>query len=181
MDAIQAIMTRRSVRNYETDKPISDEAIKTLLSAAMNAPSAGNQQPWFFIVFDDLLIKQEIVNDHPYAHMLKKAPLGILVCENKKNEKYSDSGVLDCSAATQNILIAANALGIGSVWVGVYPEEDRIRNMRRIFHLPDHIVPISIVALGYANKAGKEIVRYSEDRIFYNVWEQTKDNNDKGI
>lgn len=180
MDAIKAIMTRRSIRKFDPNKLISDEVVRTLLEAAMNAPSASNQQPWYFIIIDSKIIMNEIINVHPFANMLKEAPMAILVCGNKKLDKYSGNWILDCSAATENILIAANALGLGSVWVGVYPTVDRVDNFKRIFNLPPEVMPLSLIALGYTDKVSPEIIRFSKDRVYYNKWELTKDSNNQG-
>ncbi|HGE70115.1 TPA: nitroreductase family protein, partial [Candidatus Poribacteria bacterium] len=130
MDAMQAILSRRSIRRY-TDKPVSDEVVEQLLKSAMSAPSAGNEQPWHFVVIRDRQILNEIPKIHPYSGMLKEAPLAILICGDESLQKYKGYWVQDCSAATENLLIAVNALGLGGVWLGVYPIEDRVVGIRK--------------------------------------------------
>ncbi|GAI33467.1 unnamed protein product, partial [marine sediment metagenome] len=124
MDAMEAILARRSIRKY-TKQPVSDEVLKELLEAAMCAPSAGNRQPRCFVVINGRKILDEIPKYHPYAEMLKEAPMAILVCCDR-DLQMGDYGVQDCSAATQNILLAAHAKGLGAVWLGTYPEEQRV-------------------------------------------------------
>ena len=169
MDAIEAILSRRSIRRY-TKKSISKELIKNLLEVAMSAPSAGNQQPWHFIVILDTQILTKIPTFHNHADMLKDAIMGILICCDKTLEKHKDMGVQDCSAATENILIASQAMGLGAVWLGVYPRIERIEGLRNLLNIPKHVVPISLISIGYpAEKKSKEN-RYNESRIHYNRW-----------
>ncbi|MDW7754170.1 MAG: nitroreductase family protein, partial [Brevefilum sp.] len=118
MRTLEAIFTRRSVRDFKHD-PVSDNDLNDLLRAAMQAPSAKNEQPWHFIVIDDPEILHAIPEFHPYSKMLMDAPLAILVCSDRKLETKRASWLQDCSAATQNILLAAHALGLGAVWLGI--------------------------------------------------------------
>ena len=115
MDTLTAIHTRRSIRKY-TDQPVTPEQVRTLLAAAMAAPSAGNQQPWQFVVVTDKDLLAQVGLLHPHVHMAPKAPLGILVCGDTRAEKYAGYWVVDCSAAVQNLLLAAHDLGLGAVW-----------------------------------------------------------------
>ena len=148
MDAIEAILTRRSIRRY-TSQGVPESAVRQVLEAAMSAPSAGNEQPWHFVVISDRRILDEIPGFHPYAEMLKEASVAILVCGDLRLEKYRDHWVQDCSAATQNILLAAHAMGLGAVWVGLYPSEDRVARIRKLVNLPSHVVPLCLVPIGY--------------------------------
>ena len=168
MDAMKAILTRRSIRKY-TKQPVSDEVLKELLEAAMYAPSAGNSQPWCFVVINNRKILDEIPRYHPYAQMLKEAPVAILVCSdiNLENKGY---GVEDCSAATQNILLAAHAKGLGAVWLGVYPTESRVTDIKKLLNLPEHIIPISLISIGYPAEQKPSPDRYRADRVHYNRW-----------
>ena len=169
MDTIEAILTRRSIRRYTT-KPISDELIIKLLEAAMAAPSAANEQPWHFVVITDRKVLCQVPTFHPHSHMLKEASLGILVAFDLELESMKGRGVLDCSAATQNMLLAAHALGLGAVWVSVYPIEERMMGIRKLLNMPQHVVPVSLVSVGYPNeKPGKE-ERYKPERIHYDHW-----------
>ena len=169
MDAMEAILTRRSIRRY-TEKPVSDEVLKELLEAAMCAPSAGNQQPWCFIVINDRKLLDEIPKLHPYARMLKEAPVAILVCCDS-DLQLGDYGVQDCSAATQNILLAAQAKGLGAVWLGVYPLGQRVTAIQKLLNLPENITPISLISIGYPAEQKPPPDRYRADRVHYNRWE----------
>ncbi len=169
MDTMEAILTRRSVRSY-TDKPVSDTVVKALLEAAMSAPSAGNQQSWQFICVTDRDILNSITRIHPYSGMLKQAPLAIVVCGDLDRERYPGYWVQDCSAATQNLLIAARAQGLGAVWLGVYPLEDRVEGLRKLFAMPGSIIPLAVVSIGYPTIAQGPADRYDGRRIHYNKW-----------
>lgn len=169
MDAMEAILTRRSVRSY-ADAPVSDSVVKGLLEAAMSAPSAGNQQPWQFICVTDREILSAITRVHPYSGMLAQAPLAIVVCGDLSRERFQGYWVQDCSAATQNLLIAARALELGAVWLGVYPLEDRVEGLRKIFGLPESIVPLCVVSVGYPAVAQGPADRYDGRRVHHNGW-----------
>ncbi|MDA3954963.1 MAG: nitroreductase family protein [Bacteroidales bacterium] len=169
MEIIKGILTRRSIRKY-TDKQISEEQIETLLKAGMYAPSASNQQPWHFIVIKDREILNKIAEVHPYAKMLTQAPLAILVCGDQNLELSKDYWVVDCSAATQNILLAAHDLGLGAVWLGVHPRIERKADIRKIFELPNHIQPMSLISIGYPDEEKEMPERFKPERIHYNEW-----------
>lgn len=169
MDAMNAILTRRSIRRY-TDKPVSDGTIKELLKAGMAAPSANNKQPWHFVVVRDKNIMNKIMEVHPYSKMLKEAPVVISVCANAEN--YGDTAywVEDLSAATENILVAANALGLGAVWLGVYPSKDRPEQIKNILGLPDGMLPLNLISIGYPAEGKSSSNRFDESRIHYEKW-----------
>ena len=169
MDAMEAILTRRSVRQY-TDGTIPEDTIKSMLEAAMSAPSAGNQQPWQFVVIDDREVLNAITNVHPHASMLKQAPLAVVVCGDLTREKFKGYWVQDCSAATQNLLIAARALGLGAVWPGVYPLEDRIKGIANLLNLPDTTIPLAVVSIGYPAMEQAPVDRFDAHRIHRNRW-----------
>ena len=169
MDALEAILTRRSVRKY-TEKEIDDTCIQQLIEAAVSAPSAGNQQPWHFIIIDDRRILDKIPEFHPHAKMLKQAQKAILVCGDINLEKYKGYWMLDCSAATQNILLAARALGLGACWLGVYPREERIIKLRELLGIPENVIPFSLISLGYPAEKQEKIRREYKSRIHYNKW-----------
>ena len=169
MDTIEAIHTRRSIRKY-TDEPVSEETIETLLRAAMAAPSAGNEQPWHFAVIDDRKLLDEIPKFHPYSTMLKEAPVAILIAGDLSLETYEGYWVQDCSAATQNLLLAAHAEGLGAVWLGVHPVDEREAGMRKLLGIPDNVIPFSLIALGHpAEQKGRED-RYQASRVRRNGW-----------
>ncbi|MFH1010531.1 MAG: nitroreductase family protein [bacterium] len=169
METIEAIYTRRSIRKYASE-PISEEMIHELLTAAMYAPSAGNQQPWHFVVITERRLLDAIPSFHPHAKMLKQAPVAILVCGDPTLEKYKGRWMLDCSAATQNILLAAHARGLGTVWVGIYPERERIENMQRLLNLPPHIIPLALIPIGYPAEHVPQPERFHISKIHYNQW-----------
>jgi nitroreductase len=169
MNTLDAIRTRRSIRAY-TDQPVSAESVETLLRAAMSAPSAGNQQPWHFIVVDDRGVLQEIARIHPYAGMAAQAPVGILVCGDTREEKYPGYWVQDCSAAVQNLLLAAHDVGLGAVWTGVFPRPDRVEAFRKLFRLPDPVHPLAFIVIGYPAEKVEPADRFRESRIHRNVW-----------
>src|SRR5659263_253125 len=151
MDALEAIQTRRSVRRYVT-RQIDDEIVEQLLSAAMSAPSAANEQPWELIVIKDREIVDGIPAFGPDARMTTLAPLGILVCADARNLIVEGFWVQDCSAATQNLLIAAHVLGLGAVWTGVYPMDPmdrRVIGFTKHCQLPEGVVPLAFVVVGY--------------------------------
>jgi len=169
MDAMKAILSRRSIRKYKK-KPVSDELVKNLLEAAMSAPSAGNEQPWHFIVINDPQILSEIPTFHNHAEMLKEASLAILVCCDEDLEKHKGMGVQDCSAATENVLIAVQAHGLGAVWLGVYPRNERVEGLRKLLNIPGHIIPFSLISIGYPAEQKPRANRYNESRIHHNKW-----------
>jgi nitroreductase len=169
MDAMEAILSRRSIRKY-TPKPVTEDIIHDLLNAAMNAPSAANSQPWHFVTITDRNVLDRITEFHQYATMVKEAPLAVIVCADVKVSLGKDIWVQDCSAATENILIAANAKGLGAVWLGVYPLEDRITGTRRLLGLPENIMPLSIVVAGYPAEIKPPANRFSPDRVHLNKW-----------
>jgi nitroreductase len=169
MDAMEAIFSRRSIRKYTSQK-VSEKVVEELLKAGMAAPSAGNQQPWHLVVIDDRKILDEIPTVHPYSEMLKEAQVAILVCGDLKAEKHTGYWVQDCSAATQNILLAVEAQGLGGVWLGVYPREDRVSGIRKLLNLPDHIVPLSLVPVGYKGERKPPADRYDASRVHRNGW-----------
>jgi nitroreductase len=169
MDTLEAIYTRRSVRGFTND-PISEVDVKDLLKAGMQAPSAKNEQPWHFVVIDKPDILHAIPSFHPYAKMLLDAPLAILVCSDQKLTLKPASWVQDCSAATQNILLAAHAKGLGAVWLGIYPDEARVQGMETLLELPPNIRPMALVALGHPTLRPEPVDRYNPSRVHHNGW-----------
>jgi nitroreductase len=169
MDAMQAIMTRRSIRKY-TSREISDETIRKLLESAMNAPSAGNHQPWHYVVIRDRKILDEIPNFHQYAQMLKQAPLAVAVCGDLEKQLSEGYWIQDCSAATENLLLAAHALGLGAVWLGVYPRDNRVQGVQSLLNHPRQIQPLCRVAHGYPDEQKPPVNRFLPERIHYDKW-----------
>jgi nitroreductase len=166
---MEAIYKRRSIRKYSA-KDVSDDEIDQILTAGMAAPSAGNQQPWEFIVVKDRSKMEAITKIHPYAQMLTGAKAAIIVCADLKREKHKGYWVQDCSAATQNILLEATSLGVGTVWLGVYPRDDRVEGIKRLFGLPEDVMPLNVISLGYPAEEKGCIDRYDKDRIHLEKW-----------
>jgi nitroreductase len=169
MDTIKAIHTRRSVRNYQ-DKPIAEELITKILAAGMAAPSARNQQPWEFVVITDKNTLEKIPTINPFTQMALKAPLAILICGNLELETASGYWVIDCAAATQNMLLCAHALGLGGVWTGTYPNEDRMDGYTELLGIPESVIPHSLIVIGYPAEQPTPEDRFKPDRIHYNQW-----------
>jgi nitroreductase len=169
MDAVEAILTRRSIRKY-TAEPVSDELAKELLEAAMAAPSAGNQQPWQFVVIRDRQLLSEIPSIHSYSSMVPQAALAILVCGDRQLARMPEYWVQDCSAATQNLLLAVHAKGLGAVWLGVYPREERVAAFRQLLGLPEHVIPMALVAIGHPAEHKPRGDRYDPARVHADGW-----------
>jgi nitroreductase len=169
METIEAILTRRSIRKY-TNQPVADDLVRQLLTAAMYAPSARNEQPWHFVVIRDHKILDEVPSFHPHARMLHEASVAILVCGDKEKENYPGYWVVDCSAATENILLAAHGLGLGAVWVGIYPRTERMEGVRKLIGLPERILPLALVSVGYPAEKVAQPQRFDEKRIHFERW-----------
>jgi nitroreductase len=170
MEAIDAIMTRRSVRRY-TREPVDDATVQALLRAAMQAPSAANEQPWALVVIDDRATLDAIPSFSPYAAVVRGAPLGILVCADTRSLPFPSPGfwIQDCSAAIQNLLLAAHALGLGAVWTGVSPLEDRVAGFARHCRLPAGVMPVAFVVLGRPAEEPAPQDRFRPERVHRNA------------
>ncbi|MBN2518637.1 MAG: nitroreductase family protein [Candidatus Altiarchaeota archaeon] len=169
MEALECIKTRRSVRRYQ-NREVPEELIKIILEVAMSAPSAGNEQAWQFVVITDKKVLSEVSVVSPYAPMARDAGAGILVCGDTNLEKYEGFWVQDCSAATQNLLLAAHALGLGAVWTGVYPMEDRVEGFKKLLKIPKDVIPFAFVPIGYPAQKPKADGRFKEDRVHHDGW-----------
>jgi nitroreductase len=170
VDAIEALLTRRSIRTY-TDQPVPGETVRQLLEIAMAAPSAGNQQPWHFIVIDDRAVLDRIPDIQPYAAMCRQAPVAIVVAAQPALEtKYTGYWPLDCAAATQNILVGAKAMGLGAVWCGIYPVPERVAGLRGLLGLPEGVIPVSLVPIGHPAETKGPAGRYDDGRVHSNRW-----------
>ncbi len=169
MDALDAILGRRSIRQYTPDA-VSDESLTTLLKAAMSAPSANNKQPWHYVVIKTRSILDRMADMHRHGKMLAQAQTAIIVCGDLKLAGYQGHMVLDCAAATENILIAAHALGLGAVWVGLYPWEDRMALFKGLLAIPENIDPIALISLGYPAEQKPPSDRFQPDRVHKERW-----------
>ena len=175
IDAIETIMTRVSVRAY-TDRAVEDDKIETMLRAAMAAPSAGNKQPWRFVVIRDKAILGAIASNLPTMTMTDKAPVAIVVCGDM-NDTFPGDGldywVEDASAATENLLLSAHAMGLGAVWCGIYPMKERVTFIQRLLELPDNIVPLNVVPIGYPAEEPAVKDKWKPSSIHYDTWTDT--------
>ena len=163
------IYDRRSIRIFkkdEVDKSLLDE----LVHAAMYAPSAGNMQPWHFIIIDNKEVIKKCLELKDGAKALETAPAGILLCGDKNIEKFPTISHADLGAATQNVLLRAKELGLDACWLSVFPREDTMKGFHKAFKLPANIYPYALVALGYGNETKEDEDRFKKDRIHYNEW-----------
>jgi nitroreductase len=164
-------MDRRSIRRF-TGQKVDNMMIKEILRAAMYAPSAVNRQPWHFVVIDDPNMLLKIMEIHPHARMLQTASHAIVVCGDENLQHDDGYWVVDCGAATQNILLAAHSLGLGSCWVGLQPREERKSAFSRLLSLPWHVKPFAMVALGYPDEIKPRPERFHPEKVRHNSWEQ---------
>ncbi len=167
--SMEAIYKRRSMRKY-TDQPVKDKDIQEIIRAGMNAPSAGNEQPWHFVVINDRDTLSQVPGVHPHANMVPGVQVAVLVCGDLTLEKHEGYWVQDCSACVQNMLLAAAHLGLGSVWLGVYPREDRVTGFRKLLGISDTVVPFALIPLGYPGEDKPNKNEFHEDRIHKNRW-----------
>ena len=175
-EVIKNILTRVSNRRF-TDEKVSDENIDTLLHAAMAAPSAMDKEPWHFIVIHDLELKRELKASLPYVKMMNDSSTGIVVCgditlyeqisriEKEDNTLY---WVQDCSAASQNILLAAHSIGLAAVWTGIFPLQSRITKLQKLLNLPPHIVPLNLIVVGHPATEAKPKDKWDASKVHIN-------------
>ena len=174
MNTLDAILTRRSTRQF-TDQPISQGTLHQILEAAMSGPCCVNARDWSFLVVTDreMLLKMAEANGRP-ADPLKKAAAGILICGDLSRAfpPAKDYWVIDGAIAAQNICLSAHELGIGTVWLGTWPQMDRVEHQRELFHLPESVIPHSLIALGYPAEdiSGPRGSRYEENRVQWEKW-----------
>jgi len=170
-ESIDTIMSRRSVRKFTGEK-VPEEDIKTILKAAMAAPSAVNVQPWSFIVVQDEELLGELANRLPHAKMLAGAGTGIIVLGHpEKDDTYArEYWVQDCSAASMNILLAAKALGYGTVWTGVYPDGSKVDTVREVLNIPDDIIPLNVIPIGFPAEEGRPRDKFNEGNISWDMY-----------
>jgi nitroreductase len=169
METLKAILTRRSIRKY-INKKVPGEYYEIMLKAAMHAPSARNRQPWHFIVITDQDILKKLSEVSPSWKMLEEASSAIVVCGDTNLDDTESFLIQDCSAATQNILLAAHELGLGTVWLGVHPREDRILPLIDILQIPNDILPVSMISIGRPDETREVPDRYNVERIHQDTW-----------
>jgi nitroreductase len=170
--AIDNIMSRTSIRKFQ-DRTVENEKVTMILKAAMAAPSAVNKQPWQFVVVDDRNLLQQIASALPYAHMAATASLAIIVCGDMSKALAGEEEtfwIQDVSAASENILLASNALGLAAVWTGVYPMHDRVEVLSRLLRLPRHVIPLNVIPIGYPAVMHAAQNKWKEENIHHNGW-----------
>ncbi|MGD8466122.1 MAG: nitroreductase family protein [Anaerolineae bacterium] len=166
-DLLDLMQSRRSIRKF-TDEPVTDGQVETMLQAAMAAPSAQDLRPWHFVVIRQRQVLDEMAEVHKYAYMLERAPLAIVVCgDTEVSKKY---WVEDGCAATQNLLLAATALGLGGVWISLYPKKKHQRTVRDLLDIPDHIGVLCVLALGYPAEKKEARTKYDPELVHHGEW-----------
>lgn len=169
--ALENIHNRKSVRQY-TSEPVSEEQVETLLRAAMAAPSAVNFQPWRFVVLNDREQLDTLAEHLPYAKMLRQAPLAIVVCGETlwMGGNENPFWAQDCSAATQNLLLAAEAIGLGAVWTAAYPDSERCSAISKALGLPSTVQPLCVVPVGHPAGEDQPKDKWKPENIHYGKW-----------
>jgi nitroreductase len=165
-DFLNAVMARRSIRKY-TSEPVSEAQVKALLEAAMAAPSAHNSKPWHFVVVTERRKLNSLADGHPHAKMLRQATLCIAVCGNPAESQFWEQ---DCSAATENLLLMATAIGLGAVWVGVHPREELVALVRQELAIPGGFAPLCLVPVGHPAEEKRPRTQYDDARIHRESW-----------
>jgi len=166
---MKEIFSRRSIRKF-TPEPVSSEHLEKLLRAAMNAPSACNEQPWEFVVIRDREIFKKIRTFQRFSAPLDTADLAIVVCGDTKRQTFDGFWVQDCSAATQNLLLEAEYLGLGAVWMGLHPLKPWTDKMKALLNLPEQVIPLGIIAVGHPAARVEPADRYQSERIHFDKW-----------
>ena len=166
---MNSIFKRRSIRKY-LDSDVSNAAIEEILKAGMAAPSAGDEQPWQFVVVRNKSTMLEFPKFHQYAQMLKEAPVVIVICGDLNRQAYEGFWIQDCSAAIQNMLLQITEMGLGSVWVGIYPDERRVEKTKELLDLPENIVPVAVLPIGVPGEIKPPTNRYDKKMIHYEKW-----------
>ncbi len=170
MDKGEILFSRRSIRKYKKEGQINDEQIRYMLNAAMSAPTAMNRQPWQFVVIRNTEKLKELSQVFPYGKMLADAAVGILVCGDSRVDELESNLVQAGSAATQNLLLAAHAIGLGAVWLGVHGREERMKKLKELFKLPLEVVPISMISIGVPDEEKPRNDNYNPERVHNEQW-----------
>ncbi|MBO4654292.1 MAG: nitroreductase family protein [Bacteroidales bacterium] len=169
---LDKLMTRTSIRKYQ-ETPVEDAVIEKILRAGMAAPSARNAQPWSFGVVKDRALLQQIAETNPNAGMCAEAPMAIVVCGDVSKMLDGlgrDFWIDDCSAATENILLAAHALGLGAVWTGFYPNMERVNALRPILNIPEDQIVLCVIPMGYPAESPAPKDKWKPENIHYDRW-----------
>ncbi|MBM6927359.1 nitroreductase family protein [Pseudoflavonifractor phocaeensis] len=173
---MKELFARRSIRKY-LDIPVTPEQIERLLRAGMAAPSAGDGREWSFLVVQSQEGKEKFMSAHDASGAVKTAPLLIMVCARFREEVYAPEGfwVQDCAAAIENMLIEATYLGLGSLWMAIYPRQHRIARIRTLFGIPEEVIPFGAVAIGVPARGKPPIDRYMADYVYLERYGQRLD------
>jgi len=163
---MNAIFTRTSVRSYE-ERPVEAEKIEKILQAAMAAPSAMNQQPWEFYVVTNKEVLQKLAEASPYTAMTAKAPAALVLCSRKKDVLVPELIDVDMAIATENVLLAIEAQGLGGVMLGIAPFADRMERVAKAIALPESLSVFTVVPFGYPAKKNPQQDRYDKQRVHY--------------
>lgn len=164
---LETIFNRKSVRKY-TERPVDKEMLETLVRAGMAAPSSRDRRPWEFIIVTDRNLLDTMGDGLPLARMLKDTKQAIIVCGD--TIKSNNAWQLDCSAAAQNVLLAAESMGLGAVWTAAYPYPERMKVVRDALQLPEHIVPLTVIPVGYPVGMEKTKDKFNKKQMHYNGW-----------
>ena len=163
----ELIKNRRSIRKFQTGKPVTKEQLNALLEAAMMAPSACNSRPWEFIAVTKRETLDEIARIHPHAKMCETATAAIIVVALPQTDRPEGYFPQDCGAATQNILLEAVSMGLGTCWCGVYPKEDRVASLRELFDIREPKIPFNVIVIGTPDEAPQRKGFFDESRVTY--------------
>lgn len=169
LDVLSVISTRRSIRKY-TEQTITDEQINTILNAGFCSPSAKNKRPWNFIVIKNKERLIELSRTNINGKMIQYANCCIIVCGDKILQGIKELLIADCSASTQNMLLASHGLGIGAVWCGIIQNSDWRKQIVTLFKLPESIIPISVISLGYPNEIKASENRFDLSKVHNEIW-----------
>lgn len=169
MNMIDGIKSRRSIRRY-TGQLISEEQLRTILEAGFQAPSAHNLEPRQFLVVQDSDKLEEIAARHKYAKMLPKAGSGIIVLGDRRKQVRDGLLVADCSASLQNMLLTAHAMDLGAVWIGLHPIEGFVKLVRDLFDLPEYMLPVGMMAVGFPDEKRRQLDRFNEAMVHREEW-----------
>ncbi len=168
-DALTVIHNRKSVRKY-LDKPVSRDQLETLLRAGMAAPTAADKRPWAFVAVTDRAVLDTLYHASPWSKMLRQAQAAIVVCGDKRKGLPSDVWVQDCSAASENILLAAEAIGLGAVWCGIYLNPEPTAYVQKVLGLPEEVIPLNIISIGYPTGEEPPKDKWDPNNIHWNRW-----------
>lgn len=164
---LSVIQNRKSVRTFLKDRPVPKEDVQALLKAGMSAPSGKDTRPWEFVVINDRNTLDKMAEELPTAKMLAQAPMAIVVCGDTVRSSY---WYLDCSAATENILLAAEAMDLGAVWTAAYPYHDRMSTVIKHINLPGQVLPLVVIPVGYPMGDHSVKDKFDESKIHLNKW-----------